>query len=105
MIPVKDYPGERRTFPFVMLGILVLNVVVFLYQLFGVATQQQLDAIYSSAGVIPTEFTRGVNVGAQPPFGLVWTTLFSSMFLHGGLLHIASNMLYLFIFGDNVEDR
>ena len=43
--------------------------------------------------------------GAPPPFNMPWITLFTSMFLHGGLLHIASNMLYLFIFGDNVEDQ
>src|SRR5262249_54046037 len=64
-----------------------------------------LDTFFLSAGVVPIEFTRGIDVGPPPPLGITWATLITSMFLHGGLLHIASNMLYLFIFGDNVEDR
>jgi membrane associated rhomboid family serine protease len=104
MIPLKDYPGARRSFPWVMLGLLVLNVVVFVFEL-GVSDTGSLDRLFTSAGVIPTEFTRGINVGAPPPLGSFYTTLITSMFLHGGFLHIASNMLYLFIFGDNVEDR
>jgi membrane associated rhomboid family serine protease len=104
MIPIKDYPGERRTFPWVMLTILVLNVIAFVFEL-GVADSSSLDNLFLAAGIVPVEFTRGAAVGPPPPLGLQWTTLFTSMFLHGGLLHIASNMLYLFIFGDNVEDR
>lgn len=103
MIPIRDYPGARRSFPWVMLTILGLNVLVFIFEL-GVGSAAALDVLFSSAGVIPVEFTRGVPVGAPPPLGVTWLTLLSSMFLHGGLLHIASNMLYLFIFGDNVED-
>jgi membrane associated rhomboid family serine protease len=103
MIPVKDYPGERRAFPWVMLTILLVNILAFLYEL-SLGDPNNLDALFSSAGVVPVEFTRGIVV-APPPLGITWTTLITSMFLHGGLLHIASNMLYLFIFGDNVEDR
>jgi membrane associated rhomboid family serine protease len=104
MIPIKDYPGARRSFPWVMLGILGLNVLVFIFEL-GVGSAAALDNLFSSAGVIPVEFTRGTDVGAPPPLGITWLTLFSSMFLHASLLHIGSNMLYLFIFGDNVEDQ
>jgi membrane associated rhomboid family serine protease len=104
MIPIKDYPGERRTFPWVMLTILVLNVLAFVFEL-GVGDTNSLDNLFLAAGIVPVEFTRGALVGPSPPLGMPWTTLFTSMFLHGGLLHIASNMLYLFIFGDNVEDR
>src|SRR5579859_6407882 len=104
MIPIKDYPGERRTFPWVMLTILVLNVIAFVFEL-GVGDTNSLDNLFLAAGIVPVEFTRGVVVGPPPPLGMPWVTLFTSMFLHGGLLHIASNMLYLFIFGDNVEDR
>ena len=103
MIPLKDYPGPRRSFPWVMLTILVVNVVVFVFEL-GVGSTADLDALFTSAGVVPVEYTRGTNVGLPPPFGILWVTLITSMFLHGGFLHIASNMLYLFIFGDNVED-
>jgi membrane associated rhomboid family serine protease len=87
-----------------MLTILVLNVIAFVFEL-SFPTSNALDNFFLSAGVVPVEFTRGANVGPPPPLGLTWTTLITSMFLHGGLLHIASNMLYLFIFGDNVEDR
>lgn len=104
MIPLKDYPGARRTFPFVMLSILVLNILAFIFEL-GVGDTASLDRLFLAAGVVPVEFTRGILVGPPPPFDMPWVTLFTSMFLHGGLLHIASNMLYLFIFGDNVEDR
>jgi membrane associated rhomboid family serine protease len=105
MIPVRDDPGEpRRSFPWVMLTILLVNVVAFVFEL-GVGDTGSLDNLFLAAGVVPVEFTRGVLVGPPPPLGITWTTLFTSMFLHGGFLHIASNMLYLFIFGDNVEDR
>jgi membrane associated rhomboid family serine protease len=104
MIPLKDYPGERRTFPWVMLTLLLVNIVVFIFEL-GQPSDAALNNLFNADGVIPTEFTRGVDVPPPPPFGIVYATLITSMFLHGGLLHIGSNMLYLFIFGDNVEDR
>ena len=69
------------------------------------AAAAALDILFLSAGVVPVEFTRGRRGRPPPPLGITWTTLFTSMFLHGGFLHIASNMLYLFVFGDNVEDR
>jgi membrane associated rhomboid family serine protease len=106
MIPLRDDPGEpRRSFPWVMLSIVVLNVLAFVFELsFG--STAALDNLFLSAGVVPVEFTHpGTLVGPPPPLGLPITTLFTSMFLHGGLLHIASNMLYLFVFGDNVEDK
>jgi membrane associated rhomboid family serine protease len=104
MIPIRDDPGQpRRSFPWVMLAILVVNVLVFLFEL-GVSISGSLDGLFNSAGVVPVEYTRGVDVPPPPPLGFTWTTLITSMFLHGGLVHIASNMLYLFVFGDNVED-
>ena len=104
MIPIRDYPGERHRFPWVMLANLIINIVAIVYEL-GAPSERDLDLLFTSAGVVPVEFTRGVEVGAPPPLGIRWTSLFTSMFLHGGLLHIGSNMLYLFVFGDNVEDR
>src|SRR5260370_5270315 len=88
-----------------MLAMVVLNVLAFVFELsFG--STASLDNLFLSAGVVPVEFTHpGTLVGPPPPLGSPITTLFTSMFLHGGLLHIASNMLYLFIFGDNVEDK
>jgi rhomboid family protein len=104
MIPLKDYPGERRTFPSVMLTILVINLLVFVFEV-ALGSDAQLSNLFQANGVVPVEFTRGTNIGPPPLLGIVWLTLITSMFLHGGLLHVGSNMLYLFIFGDNVEDR
>jgi membrane associated rhomboid family serine protease len=103
MIPISDAPGRRYRFPFVMLAILVLNVLVFLYEI--TLPPDALQEFFQSAGVVPVEYTAGRDVPPPPPAGIVWLTLLTSMFMHGGFLHIASNMLYLFIFGDNVEDR
>jgi len=86
-----------------MLTIVAVNILVFLYELTAPDTSS-LDQLFASAGVVPAEFTRHVFI-APPVFNQLWLTLITSMFLHGGLLHIGSNMLYLFIFGDNVEDR
>jgi len=105
VIPIKDYPEvPRRSFPWVMLTILGVNVLVFLYELTAPDTGA-LDTLFQEAGVVPVEWTHNVVIGPPPPLGFLPLTLITSMFLHGGLLHIASNMLYLFIFGDNVEDR
>jgi membrane associated rhomboid family serine protease len=87
-----------------MLTLLAVNVGIFAYEL-SLGGDQQLNQLFYSAGVIPTEFTTGVDLPPPPPLGMTWTTLITSMFLHGGFLHIGGNMLYLFIFGDNVEDR
>src|SRR5579859_4113303 len=84
VIPVRDDPGEpRRSFPWVMLTILVVNVLLFVFEL-GVGSTASLDNLFLEAGIVPVEFTRGVLVGPPPPFGMTWTTLFTSMFLHGG---------------------
>lgn len=105
MIPLRDDPGApRRSFPWVMLTILLLNILVFLFEL-GQGSERALNNLFLADGVVPTEFTRGIQQGPPPPLGILYLTLITSMFLHGGLLHIGSNMLYLFIFGDNVEDR
>ena len=103
MIPISDSPGVRRLFPWVMLTILAVNVLVFVYEL--TLSDNALNGLFYSAGVVPVEFTQHREVGPPPPEGVTWLTLITSMFLHGGFLHIGSNMLYLFIFGDNVEDR
>ncbi len=104
VIPLKDYPGARRTFPWVMLAILAVNVVVFIAEV-TLPSDTALNNLFLADGIVPAEFTHNATVGPPPPLGILWLALITSMFLHGGLLHIGSNMLYLFIFGDNVEDR
>ncbi len=141
MIPIRDALRSPR-FPVVTVGLIILNLLVFLYQ--GYLTSQPAvtvdlapwaaqgltppgvdprayrvellraaggpmpasvaadDAFVITYGFIPAEFSRGLDL---PPFtGFpIWLTLFTSMFLHGGLLHVLGNMLYLWVFGDNVE--
>lgn len=94
MLPITD-TVQSRSFPFVNWALIALNVLLF----FMLATSSaSADAYVQIFGVVPARFL------AQPdPFTLF--TLFSSMFLHGGWVHLASNMLALYIFGDNVEDR
>ena len=76
MIPVRDDPGEvRRTFPWVMLAILALNVVAFIFEL-GYGNSAALDSLFLSAGVVPIEFTRpGTFVGPPPLLGTPLTMI------------------------------
>ncbi|OGQ47345.1 MAG: rhomboid family intramembrane serine protease [Deltaproteobacteria bacterium RIFCSPLOWO2_02_44_9] len=101
MIPLKD-DNPKSTFPFVTIFIITANILVYIYQLtLGTKT---VESFILSAGAIPYEITHFVDTAPvdliRPPL-----TLFSAMFIHGGLLHVAGNMLYLWIFGDNIEDR
>ena len=102
VIPFRDDDSGRRTFPYVNLFLIGLNILayVYVYYLVDPATQQNILQNYVA---IPREILQGQDV---PPVGPspLWVTVFTSMFLHANLLHIAGNMLFLFIFGDNVED-
>ncbi|MFN8524294.1 MAG: rhomboid family intramembrane serine protease [Chloroflexota bacterium] len=102
MIPISDEPGPRRRPPVVTFSLIAINVVVFIYEL---SLGAGVETLFNSAGVVPLEFALNRDVPPPAPGGLYLTTLLTSMFLHGGLLHVGSNMLYLWIFGDNVEDR
>ena len=91
----------RRTFPAVTAIIVAINILVFLYQAFILITEGEegLNAMIQAVALVPGLVTSGQSVVL--PFYL---TFFTAMFVHGGLLHIASNMIYLVVFGDNVED-
>ncbi|MFQ5455543.1 MAG: rhomboid family intramembrane serine protease [Nitrospirota bacterium] len=100
MIPIKD-DNPTKTFPFFTILIIAINILVFFYQLsLGRLGTERFVYTY---GLIPIELFRGVDIadGVHIP---VVTTIFTSMFLHGGLFHLAGNMLYLWIFGNNIED-
>lgn len=102
MVPIRDDNPTSLT-PYVTYGIIAINILVFLYQI--TLTPQQLDAFFELFAVIPKELTasfNGINVGQPIP---EWWTLITSQFLHGGFLHVAGNMLFLWIFGNNVEDQ
>ena len=106
MFPLKDDVPTNST-PFVTVGLIAINVLVFLYQvsLQGLASAEgsrAAQAFVLEFGLVPCRLT-GHCVspeGFPPPV----VSMFTSMFLHGGLFHVAGNMLYLWIFGNNVED-
>jgi len=98
MIPLRvTVPSRGR--PIATLALIAINVAVFLYELsLPDAAQQNLLTLY---GLVPARLSHAVAV-AGPPAVL---TIFTSMFLHGGWLHIIGNMWFLWLFGDNVEER
>ncbi len=92
MIPLKDENPTSR-FPIITISLIIVNLILFFYE---ISLGKGLELFIQSHGVIPVRLMEG-NPNAFP-------TLFTSMFLHGGWLHVLGNMLYLWIFGDNVED-
>ena len=97
MIPLRDI-NPTRTAPLVNVAIIVVNVAAFLYE---VSLGQHLELLFSEYAVIPQHIVASLSnfhVNAL-------ASLFTSMFLHGGWLHLGGNMLYLWIFGDNVEEK
>jgi membrane associated rhomboid family serine protease len=105
MFPIGDDNSDRERWPLVTTGLILLNVVIFLYELSLEGRDPYLLAeLIHKWGAIPREYALGRDL--PPRIGLpYWSTLFTSMFLHGGWGHLLGNMLYLWIFGDNVEDR
>jgi membrane associated rhomboid family serine protease len=87
MIPLRDVIPSRTT-PVVTVGLIAANTLAFLYEL---SLGEQVSLFLIEFGLVPAAFSA--------------VTLFTSMFLHGGFFHFGGNMLYLWIFGDNVEDR
>ena len=99
MIPLKD-DNPTKIFPIVTIGIIAANILVFIYQLSLGAGYEKFIFTY---GAFPYEITHSVDIG--PPVQMpVFFTVYSSMFMHGGFMHIIGNMLYLWIFGNNIED-
>jgi membrane associated rhomboid family serine protease len=104
--PIGDDNTERRIIPFVNYTLIAINVLVFLFQ---------TDKITLGYSVVPAEImgghdikgpvpgVKGLTLGPSP--SPIYLTILSAMFMHGGWLHLGGNMLYLWIFGDNVEDR
>jgi membrane associated rhomboid family serine protease len=95
VIPLKnDIPQER--FPTIMVALIIANVLAYFWQL-SVGPEQSIAFF----GAVPRTIVQGGTHDGLP----VWITLVTAMFLHGGFLHLAGNMLFLWIFGGNVEDR
>ena len=100
MIPISD-ANPTRHFPGVNWMLIALNVAVFLYEVSLPASQ--LDKLIATWGMIPARIWLTFTHPLQAPF-LVWESLITSQFLHAGWAHILGNMLFLWVFGDNVED-
>ena len=88
MIPLRDVIPSR-TKPVITLSLIVINVLVFLFQ--ASLGERGQEAFVYAYGLVPAYFS--------------FATVFTSMFVHGGFAHLIGNMLFLWIFGDNVEDR
>lgn len=102
MVPIRDNNPTEIT-PYVTLGLIAANVLVFLYE--ASLPPQALNGFLHLAAVVPRELTlsfAGISVNQPVP---EWATLITSQFLHGGLLHLGGNMLFLWIFGNNIEDK
>ena len=102
-IPLKDL-NPSRTYPFVNITLILANIVVFLYQIGLEATlpHRAFDALLLTYSTVPARFP--ALLAGHASFEVSFLPLVSSMFLHSGFLHLAGNMLFLWIFGDNVED-
>jgi membrane associated rhomboid family serine protease len=112
VFPIKDNIPTLR-FPVVTVTLIVINVVAYFFWqrggfTLGNPTSEHYLCNLVDYAEIPFEVTHpGEQVGTQgcpPPTVPTWVTLFTSMFMHGGLLHLGGNMLFLWIFGNNVED-
>ncbi|GGX55661.1 rhomboid family intramembrane serine protease [Tateyamaria omphalii] len=94
MFPIRDHNPSGRT-PYVTYALMAVNVVVFLSYVSLFADDRALNRFFFDYAAIPARILSGDG----------FSTLLTSMFLHGGWLHLAGNMLFLYIFGDNVEDE
>lgn len=101
MFPIGDDRVQGGRPALVVLGLIALNVMIFLVEL-GQPSEAALQSFIQAWGVVPSEYLAARDLPPTIPLPF-WTTLFTSMFLHGGWMHLAGNMLYLWIFGDNLE--
>ena len=119
LFPIGDDNTTRTTTPFVNYALIAINILVFVF-LQGLGSNDHFTYAYST---VPGEIITGRDIvtrpvvvenftgqrlempGLQPTLIPVYLTLITSMFMHGGLAHIFGNMLFLWIFGDNIEDR
>lgn len=102
MVPIKDDNPTRIT-PFVTYGLMGINILVFLHE--ASLSHEELEQFLQIWALVPRQLSASfggyLTVDPVPE----WLTLVTSQFLHGGLLHLGGNLLFLWIFGNNVEDR
>ena len=100
MIPLKDR-NPSDTFPYVTMGIIVINISIFLHELF---LGPNLGVFVMQYGIVPAKVTHYFQA-SNLPFNSTFFPFISSTFLHGGFIHLIGNMWFLWIFGDNIEDK
>ncbi len=119
LFPIGDENSDRTSTPIVNYVLIALNILVFVF-LQGLGSNEKFTYAYST---VPAEILTGKDIvtrpvavdnitgqrlempGLQPTLIPVYLTLITSMFMHGGIAHIFGNMLFLWVFGDNIEDR
>lgn len=101
MVPLRDDNPVSIT-PVVTYGLIGLNIAVFVFQLS--LSQEGLDGFFDAWALVPAQLTESFQGALQAPV-YEWITLLSSQFLHGGFFHVGGNLLYLWVFGNNIEDR
>jgi membrane associated rhomboid family serine protease len=99
MFPIWDDIPTKK-FPLITVILIALNSMVFFYQL---SLGEKFSEFIYSMGLLPFEITHHVDLFPSGP-SLIYLTIFSSMFMHGSIVHLLGNMLFLWIFGNNVED-
>ncbi len=112
MLPLSDGDLKRTSFPYVNISLIIACAAVFIYELTlgGISK----DAFFLQFGLIPNELFHGINyetlytgfeyIDIKSPVP-TWATMFTSMFVHGDWMHFLFNMLFLWVFGDNIEDK
>jgi len=104
MIPIRD-DTPRFSTPYITYFIIALNTVVFLFEVsVGAQSHRALNGLIYQFGVVPVHFERALAGASTLSLPALSLTILTSMFLHGGWLHIIGNMWFLWIFGDNIED-
>jgi membrane associated rhomboid family serine protease len=101
VVPLRD-ENPIQTTPYVTYGLILVNVAVFLFEL--TLPPASLSQFLQQWAVVPAELTESLQGNMAAPWW-EWGTLVTSQFLHGGFLHVAGNMLYLWVFGNNVEEQ
>lgn len=94
MFPLRDHNPSGRT-PYVVYGLIAINVIAFVLYSAAYSSQRELIGFYADYALIPGDVSDGRGLGG----------LLTSIFIHGGLMHLGGNMLFLWIFGDNLEDE
>ena len=101
MVPLRD-DNPISSKPRVTIALIIINIFIFLFQIN--LEPNQLQAFWNTFAIVPIQLTASFRGQTEIPI-LEWMTLFTSQFLHGGFLHIGGNMLYLWVFGNNIEDQ